>query len=62
MCESNIYMRKDGEEEKILEDVEILKPEGDIIFLANVYGVQKRVKARLVSINFAEHKVILTED
>ena len=62
MCESNIYMRKDGEEEKILEDVEILKPEGDIIFLANVYGEQKRVKARLVSINFAEHKVILAED
>lgn len=62
MCESNVYLRKGDEEEKVLEDVEVLRPEGDVIFIANIYGEQKRIKARLVSINFTEHKVLIAQD
>ena len=62
MCESNVYMKKGDKEEKVLEEVEVLRPEGEFIFLANVYGEQKRVKARLLSINFTDHKVLLQED
>jgi predicted RNA-binding protein len=63
MCESNVYILKDDNEEKVLEEVEILRPEGEgVIFLANIYGEQKRIKARLVSVDFTEHKVLLSED
>lgn len=63
MCESNVYIRRGENEEKVLEEVEILRPEGEgIIFLANIYGEQKRIKAKLVSIDFTEHKVVLSED
>lgn len=62
MCESNVFMKKGDTEEKVLEEVEILRPEGDVIFLANIYGEQKRVKARLVSIDFTEHKVLLAQE
>jgi predicted RNA-binding protein len=63
MCESNVYIRKGDAEEKVLEDVEVLRPEADgVFFLANIYGEQKRIKAKLVSIDFTEHKVLLSED
>jgi predicted RNA-binding protein len=63
MCESNVYILKGDNEEKVLEEVEILRPEGEgVIFLANIYGEQKRIKARLVSVDFTEHKVLLSED
>ncbi len=61
MCEASVYIRRGGKEEKILEEVEILRPQGDTLFLANIYGEQKRVKGRLVSIDFTEHKVVLEE-
>ncbi len=62
MCESNVYIKKGDEEEKVLEDVEILRPEGDVLFIANIHGEQKRIKARLVSIDFTEHKVLIAQD
>jgi predicted RNA-binding protein len=63
MCESNVYIRRGDVEEKLLEDVEVLRPEGeDVFFLANIYGEQKRVKAKLISIDFTEHKVLLGEN
>ena len=63
MCESNVYIRKGDVEEKLLEDVEILRPEGEgVFFIANIYGEQKRIKAKLISIDFTEHKVLLSED
>lgn len=62
MCESNVYIRRGDEEEKVLEDVEIIRPEGEgVFFLSTIYGEQKRIKARLVSIDFTEHKVLLNE-
>lgn len=61
MCEANVYMKKGDEEQKVLEDVEILRPEGEYLFLANIHGEQKRVKAKILSIDFTEHKVILFE-
>jgi predicted RNA-binding protein len=56
-------MRKGESEEKVMEEVEILRPEEEgIFFLANVYGEQKRIKAKLISIDFTEHKVLLGEE
>ncbi len=62
MCESNVYIKKGDEEEKVLQDVEILRLEGDVLFIANIHGEQKRIKARLVSIDFTEHKVLIAQD
>jgi len=62
MCESNVFMKKGDEEEKVLEEVEILRPEGEYLFIANIYGEQKRVKAKILSIDFTEHKVLLVEE
>ncbi len=62
MCEAIVYIRKGDKEETLLEEVEILRPEGDQFYLANIHGEEKRVKARLVTIDFVEHKAVLAED
>jgi len=61
MCESNAYMVKGGKEELILEDISILRPEKDEIYLQNIFGEQKRIKARIKEMNLLDHRILLEE-
>ena len=61
MCEANAYLLKEGKEELILEDLMILRPEQEVIYLQNIFGEQKRIKARIKEMNLVEHRVILEE-
>ncbi len=62
MCESNAYLVKEGkEEELILEDVSILRPEPDGVYLQSIFGEQKRIRARIKELNFVHHRIILEE-
>jgi len=61
MCEANTYLLKEGKEELILEDLVILRPEPDGIYLQNIFGEQKRVKARIKELNLVEHRIILEQ-
>lgn len=61
MCEANTYLLKEGKEELILEDLVILRPEQDGIYLQNIFGEQKKVKARIKELNLVEHRVILEQ-
>ncbi len=38
MCESNAYIEESGEEILYLEAVDILRPEGEKIYLKNFWG------------------------
>jgi predicted RNA-binding protein len=61
MCESNAYIVKDGKEELVLEDISILRPEKDELYLQNIFGEQKRIKARIKEMNLLDHRIILEE-
>jgi predicted RNA-binding protein len=61
MCEANAYLLKEGKEELILEDLMILRPEQEGLYLQNIFGEQKRIKARIKELNLIEHRVILEE-
>jgi predicted RNA-binding protein len=61
MCEANAYLFKEGKEELILEDLMILRPEGAELYLQNIFGEQKRIKARIKELNLVDHRVILEE-
>ena len=61
MCEANAYLFKDGKEELIFEDLMILRPEQENLYLQNIFGEQKRIKARIREMNLVEHRVILEE-
>jgi len=61
MCEANAYLLKDGKEELILEAVDVLETEGSQIRIANIFGEQKVVKARIRSMSLVNHRIILEE-
>ncbi len=60
MCESSAYLMKDGNDELILEDVVMMKPEGDKIVLTSILGEQKEVNANIDHIDLLHHKIMLT--
>ena len=59
MCEANAYLVKGGAEELILEDITLLRPEGNELFLENMFGEQKRIRARIKEMNLTTHRVLL---
>jgi predicted RNA-binding protein len=60
MCEANAYLIRNGKEELILEAVDIVEPaEGGKIRMANIFGEQKVIAARLKSMSLVNHKIIL---
>ncbi|MFH1596362.1 MAG: CooT family nickel-binding protein [Pseudomonadota bacterium] len=61
MCEAAAYLLKNGREELVLEDVDVIEPDGEHLRLVNIFGEQKVLKATILSLNLVNHKVILVE-
>ena len=58
MCEAHAFILKDGEEEKVLESVDLVKMEGDEVNLLSIFGEQKTLKARLKLYDNTKRKII----
>jgi predicted RNA-binding protein len=61
MCEAAAYLLKNGLEELLLSEVDIIEPEGDSLRLVNIFGEQKVIKADIHRLNLVNHKIILVE-
>ncbi len=61
MCEANVYLLKDGQEELVMEEVDIIRPEEGKYYLRSVMGEQKMVDGQIKSISLVNHKIILEE-
>ena len=61
MCEANAYLIKDGEERLVMESVDILRPEKNGIYLQDIFGGQRSIKAKIREMNLVEHKILLEE-
>jgi len=61
MCEANAYIERDGKEELYLESVDVMRPEGDTIFLKNLFGEQKVFHGRLKEVSLLKHRIVLAE-
>lgn len=59
MCEANAYLRKNGEDELLLESVDKIVPQEDGLLLENIFGQQKIIKARIKEMALVDHKIIL---
>ncbi len=62
MCEANAYLIRDGEEELIMAGVDILRPEGDSVYIRDIFGEQRCVKAHIKEMNLVQHRIVLEED
>lgn len=62
MCESNAYLIRDGNEEVVMENVEILRPDDDGIYIENIFGNNLKLKARVKEMNLVDHRILLVAD
>ena len=59
MCEANAYLIESGEEKLVMENVDILRPEGEGIYLQDIFGGQRTIKARIKEMNLVDHRILL---
>ncbi len=59
MCEANAYLRKDGTDELLLENVDRVIPQEDGIMLEDIFGKRQLVKAKIKELALVDHKIIL---
>lgn len=59
MCESNAYLLKNGEEELLMESVDIIEPEKNGGYrLIGIFGDQKIIRGRLKMMNLVNHRIV----
>ena len=61
MCEAAAYILKEGQEELVLEAVDVIEPDEDGYRLVSIFGEQKVVKGRIKSIGLVNHRIVFEE-
>ena len=61
MCEAHAFILKDGEEEKVLESVDVVELAGDEVKLVSIFGEQKTLKARLKLYDNTRSRIVFEE-
>ena len=59
MCEANAYLIDSGEETLVMENVDVLRPEGNGVYLQDIFGGQRTIKARIKELNLVDHRILL---
>lgn len=60
MCESNVYLKENGAETLIMENVAAITPAGENRFLLRgLLGEQQEISGIIEDINLMGHKIIL---
>ena len=59
MCQSSAYLEKDGKNELLMEDVDLIEAKGEQIKLINIFGEKMEIKAKVKNLSLIDHKIIL---
>ena len=59
MCQSNAYLKHNGEEKLILEDVGMIIPQNGKVLLTNIFGEEELVDGEIKLVDLIHNKVIL---
>ncbi len=62
MCEAHAYLSKQGREELVMQSVDVVRPEGDTLYIQNIFGEQRWLKGRIKEMNLVQHRIVLEED
>ncbi len=62
MCEAHAYVTKDGKEELVMQSVDVLRPEGDQLYIQSIFGEQRWIKGHIKEMNLVQHRIVLEED
>jgi predicted RNA-binding protein len=58
MCDVNVFVVKNGVEEKVLENVDLIEEVPDGIRLVNIFGEERTLKAKMVLYNNSEKRML----
>ncbi len=59
MCESNVYLKSNGSEDLVMENVALITPEqGDKFILKGLFGETMEITGQIENINFISHKIV----
>jgi predicted RNA-binding protein len=61
MCQSTVYLVKNGKEELVMEDVSVITPRGEEILLVGMLGEKKQIKAKFKELQLMDHRILLEE-
>jgi predicted RNA-binding protein len=61
MCEANVYLLDEKGNKNLLLDAvdKVIPQENDHIYLENIYGERKTVRAKIKEMHLVDHKIIL---
>jgi predicted RNA-binding protein len=59
MCESAVYVLKDGKEELFLESLDLLENKDGQIKMVSIYGEERTIKAKVKLLSLVDHKIVL---
>lgn len=59
MCEAVVFVVKDGEKQKVMENVVTVNPEGAQLLLTDLFGEQKLITASIETVDLTGHEIIL---
>ena len=59
MCQSNAYLEHNGQQQLVIEDVALIRPEGDKILLISIFGEERLVNANIKMVDLLHHKIVL---
>ncbi len=62
MCETNVFIDKNGDEELFMENVDVIRPDDGKILLKNLFGEENVFEGSIKEISLKKHRIILTKE
>lgn len=59
MCESSVYFKSGEDERLVLEDVVLIRPAPDVVYIEDILGRSQEVPGRIELIDLMNHRVVI---
>ena len=58
MCDVNVFVIKNGIEEKVLENVDLIEAVDDGMRLVSIFGEERMLKAKMIRYNNSDKRMV----
>ncbi|MCK4416828.1 MAG: CooT family nickel-binding protein [Candidatus Latescibacteria bacterium] len=59
MCVASAYLKQRDQEKLLMEEIALIRVEGESLYLKSIFGEEKSVPARIKEIDFVTSKIVL---
>lgn len=58
MCDVNVFIVKNGVEEKVLDNVDLIEAVAEGLRLVNIFGEERTLKAKMIRFNNSDKRMV----